>query len=66
MCEGMGQKEAKIKEGGEVGKEIKCLLLSADLLPNMYTIYQRKGGNDVLMHWVYYDCMVVCILKPFI
>ena len=40
MCQGMGQKEAKIYEGGEVGKEIKCLLPSADLLPNMYTIYQ--------------------------
>ena len=40
-------------------KEIKCLLLSADLLPNMYTIYQRKGGIDVHMYWVYYNyCMV--------
>ena len=37
---GHGAKRSKNLIGGEVGKEIKCLLLSADLLTNMYTIYQ--------------------------
>ena len=59
-----GKKKQKFKRAGEVGKEIKCLLLSADLLPNTYTIYQAKGGIDVHMYWVYCDCVVVCILKP--